>query len=75
MAPDWITPDWMAPDWMAPDWMTPDWMAPDWKLAFFLCDDSEAEISAIQQAFPTTTVYLCFKQSCLSCSGQNFLAW
>ena len=32
---------------------------PDWKPAFFLCDYSEAEISSIQQAFPTTTVYLC----------------
>ena len=32
---------------------------PDWKPAFFLCDYSEAEISSIQQTFPTTTVYLC----------------
>ena len=31
----------------------------DWKPAFFLCDYSEAEISAIEQAFHEITVYIC----------------
>ena len=31
----------------------------DWKPPFFLCDYSEAEISAIEQAFPGITVYIC----------------
>ena len=30
-----------------------------WKPPFFLCDYSEAEISEVEQAFPSTTVYIC----------------
>ena len=32
---------------------------PEWKPPFFLCDYSEAEISAIERAFPGITVYMC----------------
>lgn len=31
----------------------------DWKPPFFLCDYSEAEISAIEQVFPEITIYIC----------------
>ena len=30
-----------------------------WNPPFFLCDYSEAEISALEQAFPGVTVYIC----------------
>ena len=32
---------------------------PKWNSPFFLCDYSEAEISALEQAFPGIMVYLC----------------
>ena len=32
---------------------------PQWSPSFFMCDYSEAEILAIETAFPHTTVYLC----------------
>ena len=32
---------------------------PEWKPSFFMCDYSEAEIGALESAFPTSTVYIC----------------
>ena len=32
---------------------------PLWSPVYFMCDDSEAEILAIETAFPSATVYLC----------------
>ena len=32
---------------------------PQWKPQFFITDCSEAEISALESCFPSTTVYLC----------------
>ena len=32
---------------------------PNWKPSFFIIDYSEAELSAIEEAFPSTKVYLC----------------
>ena len=32
---------------------------PEWKPSFFMCDYSEAEIGALESAFPASTVYIC----------------